>query len=241
MSARVGSTESLDQISEDFNRSTASRATGFYGKNSELTWVQRLKRQAIHGSDDSDEYAQEQITDDQASPIPQMHHFGSGLTPVSDASYHCDDLTVLIDDRVEPFEMPPQATANMLYQTYMDIVHPLFPIIGKKNFTPQYQTFVSSNYQEMVPHDWLAILNLIFAIAARYSHLIKAEWRGSSRDHLIYFTRARRLGLHTDSIFAHAGLQRAQVTGLMTFYLMAINQINLYGFPYLVRHTIFIL
>ncbi len=226
MSARVGSTESLDEISEDFNRSSASRATGFHGKNSELTWVQRLKRQATNGSDDSDEYVQEQATEDQASPMSQTHHFGSRLTPISDSSYHCDDMTVLIDERVDPFEMPPQTTANMLFQSYMDTIHPSFPIIGKTHFTSQYQSYISNNCQMKIVQDWLAILNLIFAIGAKYSHLIKAEWRGDPRDHLMYFTRARMLGLNADSILAHPGLQRVQVAGLTSFYLMAVNQIN---------------
>jgi len=226
VSARVGSTESLDQTSEDFNRSSASRATGFHGKNSEVTWVQRLTRQANNGSDDSDEYLQEQAIEDQSSPISQTHHLASGLATISDSSYHCDDLTVIITDRIDPFEMPPQATGNTLFQTYMDTVHPSFPIVGKNNFTAQYQTYVSGDYQMKVGHDWLAILNLIFAIGAKHSHLIKAEWRGDPKDHLIYFTRARMLGFNADSILGHAGLQRVQVAGLITFYLMAINQIN---------------
>lgn len=226
VTARVGSTESLDQISEDFNRSSASRATGFHGKNSELTWVQRLKRQATHGSVDSDESLQEQAIDDQGSPMAPSHHFGAGLTPISDSSYHCDDLTVLITDDVDPFEMPPPATGATLFHFYMDTVHPSFPIIGKNYFTSQYEAYVSNHNQMKVGHDWLAILNLIFAIGARYSHLIKAEWRSDSRDHLIYFTRARILGFNADSILGHAGLQRVQVAGLTTFYLMAINQIN---------------
>ena len=36
-------------------------------------------------------------------------------------------------------------------------------------------------------------MNIIFAIGAKYSHLIEAEWRGDQRDHLLYMTRAVHL------------------------------------------------
>lgn len=48
---------------------------------------------------------------------------------------------------------------------------------------------------KILPNKWRAILNLIFAIGAKYSDLTKAKWRGDDRHHLIYFTRARMLGL----------------------------------------------
>jgi hypothetical protein len=36
-------------------------------------------------------------------------------------------------------------------------------------------------------------MNLIFAIGAKYSHLIGAPWRGDERDHLVYMTRGVHL------------------------------------------------
>ena len=223
VSARVGSTESLDQINEDFNRDVAARATGFHGKNSDITWMQRLKRAS---TEDSDEYALDPGVDDQKSPASETHHLSSGKATISESSYHCDDLNVLISDEIDPYEVPAQATADMLFKSYLDTVHPAFPIVGKKTFSDQYQIFSASQDKRNINQNWLAILNLILAIGAKYSHLIQAEWRGDPRDHLIYFTRARLLGFNADHILGHAELQRVQITGLMTFYLMAINQIN---------------
>lgn len=235
MSARVGSTESLDRISEDFNRDANTRATGFYGKNSELTWMQRLKRQASHGSEDSDEYEQERVNEP-TPPSTQSHHFGTGLTPISASSYHCDDLTVLIHEQIDPFELPTQFIANNLFQAYLETVHPSFPIIGKNTFMQQYNAFFANPDQVKPNQNWWAILNMIFAIAAKHSHLVRAVWRGDSKDHLIYFTRARMLGFNADAILGHSELQKVQVTGLMAFYLMAVNQINRWV-PYLTDST----
>jgi hypothetical protein len=43
-SAGAGSTGALDRTDEDFTREQA-RATGFMGKNSDVTWLQRLREQ----------------------------------------------------------------------------------------------------------------------------------------------------------------------------------------------------
>ena len=45
VSAGVGSTGALDRTDEDFNRNSNTRASGFMGKNSEVTWMQRVKQE----------------------------------------------------------------------------------------------------------------------------------------------------------------------------------------------------
>lgn len=232
-SARAGSTESLDCIDEDYNRNPTVRATGYHGKNSEVTWMQRLKRQTAKNSDDSEENGdggndddEDSLPDGQTSPTLHNDHFRSGFTAISESTYHCDDLTLSPPDYVDPFEVPSQATANMLFQSYLETVHPAFPIIGKSTFISQYKAFQLSQDQSKINQNWLAILNLVFAIGAKYSHLIQAEWRGDEIDHLVYFTRARKLGFNSDTILGHAELQKVQIAGLMSFYLMALNQIN---------------
>lgn len=229
-SARAGSTDSLDCIDEDYNRNPAARATGYHGKNSEVTWMQRLKRQTAHNTeeeeDENDDVDGDSLPDGQTSQNFLNDHFGSGFAPISESTYHCDDLTLNPPGLVDPFEVPSQATANMLFQSYLETVHFAFPIIGKSTFISQYQAFQLSHDQSKINQNWLAILNLIFAIGAKYSHLIQAEWSGDKLDHLVYFTRARILGFNSDAILGHAELQKVQIAGLMSFYLMALNQIN---------------
>lgn len=190
--------------------------------------MQRLKRQTSRNfdEDDDDDDDSDSLPDGQKSPTLHSDYFDSGFTPINESTYHCDDLTLDPPDHVDPFEVPSQASADMLFQSYLETVHPAFPIIGKNTFISQYQAFQLSQDQSKINHNWLAILNLIFAIGAKYSHLIKAEWRGDESDHLIYFTRARLLGFDSDAILGHAELQKVQIAGLMSFYLMASNQIN---------------
>ena len=212
----------MDRISEDFDSTPATRATGFHGKNSDITWLQRLNRTSPTGSDD--EYAQYSDVNDQTSPVSHSHTLGStGRNPISQSSYHCDDMEITIPDDVDRYAVPPPVIVDKLFNVYMDTVHPNFPIISRTDFSEQYHEFARG---EDVRPNWLAILNLIFAIGAKHSHLVQAEWRGDVNDHLVYFTRARLLGFDGNNILGHADLQRVQITGLMTFYLMAINQIN---------------
>ena len=241
VSAEVGSTGSLDQIKEDFNRTEDARATGFMGKISEVTWMHRLRTKAEDGSSpdsgEDDKSNQTAFPNGIDLPPSSTHHGlpsgsrsaqnsqpleGDGLV---DSTYHCDDIAMLQPDQVDPYELPPRHVAEFLLQTYLETVHPSFPIIGKLNFAKQMKSFFD-NDQSRPGTSWLAILNFIFAIAAKYSHLVQAELRGDDRDHLIYFTRGRVLGMEGDGILAQPDLQRVQVTGLMAFYLMSVNQIN---------------
>lgn len=212
---RVGSTRSLGHINEDFNSTAATRATGFVGKNSELSWMQRLKREADVGPRfDEEDMPMLNFASSQENP---QH-------PINESTYHCDDLSMLLLDHVAPYEVPLRSTADLLFEHYLETVHPVFPIIGKTTFLDQYRKYYSTNLQAGA--NWLAILNLIFAIGAKYSRSIRADWGGNEGDDLIYFTRARLLGFNTDSMLDHAGLQSVQVAGLIAFYLSAIDQIN---------------
>jgi hypothetical protein len=217
VSATVGSTGALDKTLEDFAANDKSRGTGFMGKNSEITWLQRLNQENKFGESSSIN-----LTPDAAKGAESSYEGEDNIT-VSQASYHLDDFAMPSLDAVDAYELPTSDTANHLFDTYLSRVHPTFPIIGKSTFTTQFRRFMAG---QLPGEKWLAVLNLIFAISARYSHLVRAEWRGDERDHLVYFSRARLLGLNGDTLFQHADLQQIQVSGLMALYLLCTNQVN---------------
>ncbi|KAL2383471.1 hypothetical protein RJZ90_002624 [Blastomyces dermatitidis] len=227
-SPRASSVESAafmdDHAEEDFNRSERAQATGFMGQSSEISWMQRLQREADHGST--------QQHDDHFNGPDGLHAVPESDindvykdTSTTSASYHLDDLGVSISEAVEPYAIPPRETADKLFNAYLVSVHPSFPIIGKAVFTSQYNLFYDQP-SAMPGHKWLAILNMIFAIAAKYSLLIQAGGGVDDRDHLIYFTRAKALSMNGDAFFSHPDLQRVQVEGLVAFYFLATGQIN---------------
>lgn len=105
--------------------------------------------------------------------------FGSGLdgfpedsdersrrvAPLTESTYHCDNIPLVIPDHVQVYQLPARGTADALLASYLESVHPAFPIIGRKTFVNQYRTFYDNPNLKTGPA-WLAILNLIFAISA---------------------------------------------------------------------------
>ncbi|KAJ5494017.1 hypothetical protein N7463_010104 [Penicillium fimorum] len=209
----IGSLEAIDRVEEDINRSENARATGYMGKNSEITWMQRLQREADQrskGLPGSLEPGQDLKTDDALA----MHA----------VNYHLDDLDISVPGPIQLYAMPPREVADHMFETYLTTVHPFFPIINKPLFSAQYRTFFDSTAR---PGDkWLAILNMIFAIGAKHGHLIDAPWSVDEKDHLVYLTRARILSMNGDVLFSHPDLQQVQVEALIAFYLLASDQIN---------------
>ncbi|KAJ5239825.1 hypothetical protein N7468_004444 [Penicillium chermesinum] len=209
----IGSLEAIDRVEEDLNRNENSRATGYMGKNSEVTWMQRLQREAEHrsqGLPGSLEPGQSKRQDEDLA----LHA----------VNYHLDDLGISAPGPVDTYAVPPRSQADHYFDSFLRTVHPFFPIISRPLFSAQYKTFFDSNAQ---PGDkWLAILNMIFAIGAKHATLIEAPWRGDDKDHLVYLTRARILSMNGDVLFSHPDLQQVQVEGLIAFYLLASDQIN---------------
>ena len=223
-SAAAGSTGALDRTEEDFTRQGA-RDTGFIGKNSEVTWLQRLRQENELGEDKVNASATNIGTHRATShghvPLPESDRQFS----VQESNYHLDDEPITTFEHVDPYEVPTAETAQNLFNAYITRVHATFPIVSKKNLTVQFQKFLSGQAQRP-PEKWLAVLNLIFAIAAKYSHLIQADWKGDERDHIIYFTRARLLSVNSETLFQHPDLQVIQITGLISFYFLCISQVN---------------
>lgn len=137
-------------------------------------------------------------------------------------NYHLNTLDLSVPGPVQACQTPPQQITDQLFADYLETIHPLFPVINRPLFRSQFKKF----YQDSVrPGDkWLAILNLIFSIAAKHAHLTLASWRGDQDDHLIYLTRARILSINREVLFSHPDLQQVQVKGLTTFHLLACDQ-----------------
>jgi hypothetical protein len=198
-------------VQEDFNRDDSTRATGYIGKSSEVSWLQKLRKRIS-----------EDIPDIKQSSPPTPEANDDNL--VTSNNFYEDNKNVDFIKDVQSHGMPRQKVAELLLRAYFKSVHPSFPIIGMSTFISQYQLFFSQ--PTVKPgNKWLAILNLIFAIATVYAHLISADWRSDLEDHSVYFSRARALSLQ-DTLLDHPDLQQLQIEGLTSFYLLATGQIN---------------
>jgi hypothetical protein len=195
-----------DHTEEDFNRDEASQAMGFVGEHSEVAWLYRLKRDLDQGS---------------LTPIGDIPERPS----ISSLNYFLDDSDIPIPENIDVSVRPPQQMADMLVESYFRTIHPDFPIIGKEIFLNQYRSFYS-NPNVRPGKRWTAVLNLVFAIAAKHSNLLQSQPQGNYTDHLAYFARAWRLSMGSVGLFDHPNLQQVQVEGLAAFYLLSTGQVN---------------
>jgi len=203
-SSMVISSGSVNYTEEDFNRDDKVQAMGFVGEHSEMAWLYRLKRDFDH---------------DSSSPIKE--------TPerpyISSVNYFQDDSEISVPDNVDLALWPSQHVADRLVDSYFRTVHSEFPIIGKAIFLNQYRSFYS-NLNLRPGKRWLAVLNLVFAIATRHAFVTDQPQTDHSEHH-VYFARAWKLSVN-NALLDHLNLQQIQVEGLAGFYLLSVGQVN---------------
>ncbi|KAF1924635.1 uncharacterized protein M421DRAFT_71819, partial [Didymella exigua CBS 183.55] len=212
-------TEALNLLDEDLHVNDRARATGFVGNNSEMKW---LRAAAL---------AHPEQIEEEPNALHRRDSYTSGLgnEQISAYSFWIDNENVDIDFFVDPHDLPQLDIAERLLSCYMSKVHDSFPILPRKTFGDQFRKYFTAlgngNAPRLCPK-WQAILNLVFAISAKYSHLSKATWQADARDHLIYQARARTLGLNEQTITNHPDVPQIQSLGLLAFYWLSVGQVS---------------
>ena len=219
-----GSLDAIDLVEEDLNRNETTRATGFFGKNSEVAWMQKLESESNHRSGrtlEDVEQSQElrTIGRDRASQF----------VPLTTVSYYLDDLDISPLKSVDQYAVPPRRLADRFFNAYMESFHPSFNAVRRKTFTTQYERFIRQPDVVRPPKKWLAVLNMVFAIGCHYCD-ITGEDTGDE-DGLVFLARSRQLSLAGDVLFQHSDLQQVQVEFLLGFYLLSLGQVNRYVDP----------
>lgn len=204
----VGSTGSLDAIDVDTSRDLEAQSTGFLGKSSEVRWSQR---------------AEKEVYDDDAE-----------LMRAELESYHTGDpdFYKIIRQKVSPswkYELPEHETAMKLIDTYFAHVHRDFPILSKDDFIQKFQQCSENREKKFSANDHLVLcqINCVFAISFTFENLTATERNeGDHRNHLIYYARARALGLEQQPYGAVASLEYITPLGLLGLYLAANYYVN---------------
>ena len=205
-----GSLEDIDLVKEDLNRSDKTVAMGFFGKNSEVAWMQKLEDASAKNVQDSSDSEQ-----------PVNRHI-----PIMSMSYHLDDLSIPFSNSTDPFAVPSKELADLYFNAYMDSVHPNFTVVRKNTFTSQYESFYKKKAFG-APRKWLAVLNMIFALGCRSCKLMGKVSPGMrDTDDTEFLNRARKLCLSGNVLFEHDDLQQIQVMLLVAVYLVALGQVN---------------
>lgn len=205
VSASVGSNEDLDFVQEDILRTEDAGNMGYVGRNSQVQWLRALETKIEHPEGESSDisYGPPGAGGDAFNQRAKALH---GRQQHSDNRQSSDNDQFLgyyfyldksnIDiDIGDPHVIPSADTADRLFEYYKAVVHSPFPILGD-SFEHQLHAFFKRDQSSatlVVCPKWKAVMNLVFAIGARYSHLIGAEWRADDHDHLVYMWRAVHL------------------------------------------------
>lgn len=139
---------------------------------------------------------------------------------VLSASYLRSDPALKVLDEVELLNRPNKDIADRLISTFFRKFHPYFPIIPKTVFIAQYRLFYS-NENARPRKQWLALLNLVFALAERHLSFVEDQ-----DDCLPFFSRSWRLCMDQTSLREHPNLQQVQIEALSAFYLLSSGEIN---------------
>ena len=205
VSASVGSNEDLNFVQEDILRTEDADNTGYVGRNSQVQWLRSLETKIEHPERESSDLpygppgAEGDAFNQRAKALRgRQQHGDNRQSPDNDqfvGYYFYLDKSNIDIDIGDPHVIPFADTADRLFEYYKAVVHSPFPILGDI-FEHQLHAFFTRDQSSatlVVCPKWKAVMNLVFAIGARYSHLIGAEWRADDHDHLVYMWRAVHL------------------------------------------------
>ncbi|USP81639.1 uncharacterized protein yc1106_08913 [Curvularia clavata] len=206
---------------------------GFQGQVSEVQWLQSLRSrvQAVEPVLLEPTNPLIPMTFPSSSILPPLDFTSNNRTsPIAAITYHLDDEGVKLIHGGNPFELPSEQTAGFLFQCYKRTVQSSFPILPAMLETQLYQYYnLIRNHQDIqCPQNWFAIINLVFAIGARFSHLVQADWRADTLDHVTYISRAYQLLAMGNSAFGLStpDLSSTRAAGLLTIYYMSMGHYN---------------
>lgn len=226
--ADAGSTGSLDVVNEDPDRHEAARATGFLGKSSAVAWVQRAK-----GVIESDQ-------DSTSDLSPEDQENSNSYMKSTYLAEERDLPRVTMNDRIHPFDWPSADTIAHLVGAYWTTVHPSFLVLDRARFMADLQKFdvsTLSEYSEtgewrwskslsQEQQNWMSMANIVFAISARFAHLVGPDWSGSDNDHRIYMARARALGMETRILGSDPSIMQTTILALYGLYLITTDELS---------------
>lgn len=207
-----GAVYAIECVQEDLHSSKTLQPIGFIGGPSELSWIQDLNQEV-------EKYT---ISSDGISPNEVPTNDSEVLSRVS---YFLDDQELAIYGNIDLQIQPPQGVAERLLCLYFQTVHLSFPIISKLSFTQQVGRYYA-NPNLRPPKKWLAILNLVFAAAAKFAHLVPQHLMQSMDSPTEYFFRAQQLATAENPLIEHPNLQQVQIEGLTAFLCMVLGHIN---------------
>lgn len=187
--ASAGCYEDLDFLEEGLLHNREISGTGYVGRESPVHWLQSLQERLSKSETGRSRVpaGSGEVTGEDSEEPPNA--FAERRKTISRSEnftksyYYLDSIDIDVEVG-DPHVVPSVETAQRLFGYYREVVHNPFRILGDA-FVSQLRTFyfvIQSGGMLPVCAKWKACLNLVFAIGARYSHLIGDEWQADDHE-----------------------------------------------------------
>jgi hypothetical protein len=147
----------------------------------------------------------------------------------TDLIYFMDDTNILAvdEDFVDQYHWPARESVVLLSEAFFHAMQGAFQFVLREQFLQQaYQFSATGQNPSWTKRPWLALANLVWAIGSKWLQITKLSEQEPNDEHLIYFARARALGLDHRVMFDHPDIERVQGIGLLSFYLLINGSIT---------------
>jgi hypothetical protein len=194
-----------------------SGMVGYVGKMSETSWMtsvyEYLKSTNLKSGSDFN------VTGVGPSTIEE--------TPT--LTYFMDELNILTvdEDFVVHNHIPPLPTALLLGEAFLHALQGSFPFVQHQTLLDNLPSF----YADGFPSTWaerrlLALCNMMWATGAKWLETMQLNQFIDTEHHLMYYARARALGLDHRIQFDRPDLLTLQGMGVLAFYLFVNGSIQ---------------
>jgi hypothetical protein len=190
-------------------------AVGFIGKISEVSWIARAYSYLL-GPAGGDSATQKNISD--RTPATQFNYFMVD-----------EDLLSLDEDNVDALHWPGDLTARILCEAFFHALHGIFDCFARERVLQELDGF-SHNRMPLSwdQRRWLATANLMWAIGSKWLQQAMLDDEPGIESHLVYYARARALGLDHRVMLNHPDLHGINAFGMLSFYLYTTGSVSRY-------------
>ncbi|ETI22146.1 hypothetical protein G647_06219 [Cladophialophora carrionii CBS 160.54] len=211
--ASLGSPVGQDVLTHSIDVGRGRGAVGFIGKISEVSWIARAYSYLITPA-----------TEDFAMPEKISNHI-----PATQFNYFMDDedLLSLDEDYVDALHWPGDLTARILCEAFFHALHGSFNCLARGRVLEELNKFPHNRMQlSWDQRRWLAVANLMWAIGSKWLHHAMLDDEPGMESHLVYYARARALGLDHRVMLDNPGLHGINALGLLSFYLFTNGSVS---------------
>lgn len=198
---------------------------GFIGKTSEMSWMHRAWQLG-------------KFDHEQGSPRGLHGGLVNAELPLSDIQaasaetfiYFTDeeDLLSVNEDLVAPFYLPEYDTAIVLSEIYFQCTNGTSYFVDRLQFLERLSNYFSRDVPmpSFSDRSFLMKANVLWSFSARWLELHLPSSLGNPESHLIYYARARALGLDHRVPFDHPNLDMIEGSGVLASYLLMNGSVS---------------